>query len=241
MEACVGEFITFENQSEGVLMNHTWRFDSGAIPYNISTQVGPHEIQYFTGGLKEVSLVTSNPLGSDTLIVNVLVTDDAEADFGYSQTGLGYQFNNESEESTSYLWEFGDGETSTEENPFHIYATPGTYSVRLNAFNSCTDDFTIESLNVTVTAVEDLGSDVKVQILPNPNEGIFNLMIEDVSSRDLNIGLFDLQGKRIENWNLQTEIGKTYFPIHQSNLSQGVYLIKVESEVGVRSLKLVVQ
>lgn len=32
---------------------------------------------------------------------------------------------------TSWLWEFGDGETSTEQNPTHVYVTPGVYSVRL--------------------------------------------------------------------------------------------------------------
>ncbi|MCH8986671.1 PKD domain-containing protein, partial [Patescibacteria group bacterium] len=31
----------------------------------------------------------------------------------------------------SYLWEFGDGETSTEANPAHIYKQAGTYTVRL--------------------------------------------------------------------------------------------------------------
>ena len=241
MDVCVGEFITFENQSEGVLLGHTWKFGSGAIPYNISTDVGPHEIQYFTGGMKEVSLVTGNPLGADTFIVFINVIDDAEADFGWSQVGLGYQFNNESEESDTYLWEFGDGQTSTEEDPFHTYSVPGLYEVRLNAFNDCTDDFDVQNVNVTVTSVEELESEVKIQILPNPNEGVFNLMIEDEASRELNVGLFDLQGKRFENWQIQTEVGKSFFPIHKTNLSQGVYLIKVESEVGVRTLKLVVQ
>jgi PKD repeat protein len=38
--------------------------------------------------------------------------------------------------ATSYLWEFGDGETSTEENPSHLYANVGVYSVKLTAFNA---------------------------------------------------------------------------------------------------------
>lgn len=44
-----------------------------------------------------------------------------------------YEFQNTGR-GTSYLWDFGDGTTSTEENPTHNYATPGTYTVRLIAY-----------------------------------------------------------------------------------------------------------
>ena len=52
------------------------------------------------------------------------------------------------EKCESYLWEFGDGTTSTEENPTHAYALGGTYTVKLSsgiANGVCMDDtvFTI--------------------------------------------------------------------------------------------------
>jgi PKD repeat protein len=37
---------------------------------------------------------------------------------------------------SSYLWDFGDGETSTEENPIHTYVVAGTYTVSLTVTNS---------------------------------------------------------------------------------------------------------
>lgn len=37
---------------------------------------------------------------------------------------------------TSWLWSFGDGTLSTEKNPFHTYANPGSYSVNLKATNA---------------------------------------------------------------------------------------------------------
>jgi len=36
----------------------------------------------------------------------------------------------------SWLWNFGDGATSTDRSPVHLYATPGTYSVSLTVANS---------------------------------------------------------------------------------------------------------
>jgi gliding motility-associated-like protein len=47
------------------------------------------------------------------------------------------RFTNQSCFGTSYLWDFGDGITSEEENPSHTYATPRNYTVRLTTRNDC--------------------------------------------------------------------------------------------------------
>lgn len=45
--------------------------------------------------------------------------------------------------AVSYLWDFGDGQTSTLQNPTHTYATPGSYNVCVTITNNCTTDTTI--------------------------------------------------------------------------------------------------
>ncbi|MGB3467506.1 MAG: PKD domain-containing protein, partial [Cyclobacteriaceae bacterium] len=45
------------------------------------------------------------------------------------------QFTNFSQNATTYSWDFGDSQTSTEENPVHEYADAGTYTVTLTATN----------------------------------------------------------------------------------------------------------
>ncbi len=42
-------------------------------------------------------------------------------------------FANYSQNASSYVWDFGDGESSTDENPVHAYAAGGTYEVTLTA------------------------------------------------------------------------------------------------------------
>lgn len=49
-------------------------------------------------------------------------------------------FANGSCHATSYIWEFGDGNTSTDENPNHQYDQPGVYTVTLTAINDCGQD-----------------------------------------------------------------------------------------------------
>lgn len=67
------------------------------------------------------------------------VVEDPIASFQYaiSETNfLEVTFTNYSKNAESYAWNFGDGQTSTEENPVHVYTAAGTYQVALTATNS---------------------------------------------------------------------------------------------------------
>ena len=62
------------------------------------------------------------------------------ADFSYIldnvQPPVTVTFSNLSLNATSYLWDFGDNEGSSEINPSHIYQNEGYFTVKLTAFNS---------------------------------------------------------------------------------------------------------
>lgn len=64
--------------------------------------------------------------------------DDPIASFQVEDTDdfLTKKFSNFSQNASTYAWNFGDGNTSTDENPSHTYASAGTYSVVLTASNS---------------------------------------------------------------------------------------------------------
>lgn len=55
--------------------------------------------------------------------------------FSFSASGNTVTFANASVNATTYAWDFGDGNSSTEENPSHTYSAPGTYQVTLTASN----------------------------------------------------------------------------------------------------------
>lgn len=62
---------------------------------------------------------------------------------------------------TSYLWNFGDGQTSTQQNPTHTYATPGSYTVTLTVAcgeNTCTNTKT-QTLNVQSSMATNITGD----------------------------------------------------------------------------------
>ena len=58
-------------------------------------------------------------------------TAELKADFTFEVNGTKVTFTNASTGATAYLWNFGDENTSTEENPEHTYDAAGTYTVKL--------------------------------------------------------------------------------------------------------------
>jgi gliding motility-associated-like protein len=84
---------------------------------------------------------------SDTQWVTITVLPKAQASYSANPMQgfipLDVQFTNLSTKATGYLWNFGDGDTSTKFSPNHIYKKKGIYSARLIAFDSlgCNDTF----------------------------------------------------------------------------------------------------
>ncbi|RMF27068.1 MAG: PKD domain-containing protein, partial [Bacteroidetes bacterium] len=67
------------------------------------------------------------------------------------------RFDNLSQNASSYAWDFGDGNTSTEANPEHQYALAGTYTVTLEAFNDCGSRILERSVQVQAAPIAQFG------------------------------------------------------------------------------------
>ena len=85
------------------------------------------------------SMIALNSCKKDDDDDNGGSTADPIASFQFvvSQTNfLEVAFTNYSQNATSYSWDFGDGETSVEKDPVHVYAAAGNYTVTLTAKNA---------------------------------------------------------------------------------------------------------
>ena len=103
---------------------------------------------YFISG-KEI-YKTNTDLNSNELIASYFV------DFDVNVIGKSVNFiNTSSGNPLQYLWEFGDGTTSTEQNPSHIYDLPGYYDVKLKIYkNDLYDDLEIKKSCKNITEIE---------------------------------------------------------------------------------------
>jgi uncharacterized repeat protein (TIGR01451 family) len=130
---CVGNPVDFSNTTTGTLpITYLWDFADGIT----STLTHPSHT-YDTSGNYVVTLLASNAVTSDTAAGLVIVLPTPTAAFTYTVNDLGVAFTNASVFANAFLWDFGDGGTSTERNPQHTYAAAGTYSVTLEATGPC--------------------------------------------------------------------------------------------------------
>jgi PKD repeat protein len=94
-----------------------------------------------------VSDVSTGCSDSET---NEIIVDGATpvAAFTYIATSLSVGFTNTTATTGTYLWDFGDGNTSTLENPTNLYSAAGTYTVSLTVTNACGTNTVTQSITI---------------------------------------------------------------------------------------------
>lgn len=148
-QSCTQSIIQFTDLSSNAI-SWNWNFGDG----NTSTLQSPSNT-YQNTGQYTVSLIVNDSHGctssfilADPITVNPL----PKADFAISDTvsciPFPVSFQNFSQNAISYLWNFGDGATSTSMTPSHTYLIAGTYTVSLIATNQfgCIDSKTFTSI-----------------------------------------------------------------------------------------------
>ena len=148
--------INFTDLSVGNITSWAWDFgDSG-------TSTGQHpQHTYNTPGTYPVSLTVDGPDGPDTNTKSAYITVNAlpsapVADFSATPVSgdapLLVSFADQSTgEITSWVWDFGNGDTSSLQNPQYTYNTSGTFPVTLTVQGPGGSDDEIKPDHITVT------------------------------------------------------------------------------------------
>ena len=135
-ETCFGESITFTNTTTGGATSYFWEFEGGSP--STSTIENP-TVNYPNSGTFNVRLTAENNSTSDvkSKFNYISINDQPSVDFFFSVDRYVVDFDNNTELSSTYLWDFGDGSTTTVKHPTHTYETPGNFIVSLTSSNDC--------------------------------------------------------------------------------------------------------
>lgn len=191
---CLGTPTGFVDLSTGTgLASWYWDFGNNS---NTSYNQNPGYIFFTNPGTYTVTQVVTNTWGcADTTTQDILISDLPVASFtsnpaipGAIPISSGYiSFTNTSINAVSYLWTFGDGNSSTEVNPSHTYTETGNYCVTLiaTAIGGCADTIAVCDVEIVPIA----------PIIPNtftPNDDSFNdtfviLNVEDFPNNEIKI------------------------------------------------------
>ncbi|MEN8156750.1 MAG: PKD domain-containing protein [Bacteroidota bacterium] len=137
---CPPLLVQFSNRS---LYADSLSWDFG--DNHLSSEANPLH-RFETEGEYQVTLVASGLSGADSTEGTITVYEKPVANFSASTTRVTnleepFIFSNNSDLATEYLWDFGDGTTSTEPEPNHLYQNSGTYTVTLYVWSEyeCAD------------------------------------------------------------------------------------------------------
>jgi hypothetical protein len=140
------------------------------------------------------------------------------ASFEYNVNALEVSFFNNTERSTSWLWDFGDGNTDNTENPVHAYASTGVYDVNLISDNYCISDDTTVTITLSSASLDEQAID-EFQVFPNPSHGEFNISYAGNKTSGI---IYNYSGQTVKRFDLNDEV---------LSLPQGLYTVKIGESI----------
>lgn len=210
---------------------YSWTLFAYSSSLPINNQSDSLSMVFTADGEFDIAVVELNAAGcsSDTVWFHIIQLPEIVADFSYQITDLSsVLFINNSVHSTSYNWDFGDGSTSADNQPEHIYTQNGAYTVTLTATddNGCSET-TTQTIVISGLSVDVL-SGTGVYAFPNPFEDVLHL--SNGINQAVTIEVTDLNGKTAAH--TFTIDASSTATINTREWSGGMYFVRITSGEG---------
>ena len=178
-----------------------------------------------------VVTVTLNGCSAVSPPVVVSIRPNPTANFTTSVNASLVQCTNTSSSATEYLWNFGDGSTSTEPNPTHNYTSTGNKTITLTASNPCASNTTTRTVTISVVGIEPVNTSLLGTVLPNPSTGYLAVCLKNAPLQATQVTVYDLGGKCLLS-EQHTSDANGSFNLDLRTCHVGVYLIEFVNDKG---------
>lgn len=205
------------NATGGSNFDYQW---SNGPQNNLWSQLGPGKYQITATDIDGCKVSETYTIYDPNLIPPL-------AAFTNDNYFLTLNFFNQSTQAISYIWDFGDGNHSTEFEPTHSYTTEGVYNVCLSAVSTCDTSvickaITVENDDVGVNKEETQS----ITIYPNPASDQLTII---KNNTEITKGkIYNSVGKLIKEVNLKAE--ETVFSV--SKMAKGIYTVHLLNDDG---------
>jgi len=197
---------------------------AACVFYATFYQKSPIGSTYLPVGITNSDALNLQTIASHTVLdsLNLWMIDTSSspfaiADFNFSGSP-NVTFTNTSTNGVTYFWNFGDGNTSSTQNPTHTYTANGNYPVQLKVSNNnCISDSITKVVNITSASINNINKQSKLTITPNPANNYFKIKTDLTYNRIL---ISEITGKGIQTI-------YSHEKIDISHLNRGVYFIKI--------------
>ena len=225
---CSGETITFTNTSTNA-STYFWIFENGSPA--TSTLINP-VISYSVSGTFDVTLHAIEGLDTNTTYQTITINaaNQPLADFVSNSPiflpNTAAFFTNISANASAYFWDFGDGNFSTDTNPWNDYGTTGTFNVMLVAYNSSCPNDTIFQVVEVIDNVS-ISENDKDNLIVYPNPFTDKISISGFENDEaISIIILDQAGRIVMTKNILTAT-QIIEVDNLNSLATGIYTIEI--------------
>lgn len=229
---CFPNYAYLSTTATGGDGNYSYMWTSGTTTSTDSVALFGTMMQYIT--LTDGCGNTS--MDSVLVTVNMMPT----AAFTESSAGAVVTFTDGSVNATSWSWNFGDSQTSTQQSPVHTYSTNGTFTVTLIVTNSCGSD-TITSVVLIDVGINDPAVFGAITVYPNPASDLINVNFGMETGGRVSLQLFDAAGKLVYVQDLENVTAGSLITLDVTNFETGIYMLRIVGDNAAVTHKLNVQ
>lgn len=237
-----GNSFSFNNTSTGSNLSHSWNFGDGSTLGSTSPK---HT--YSNAGVFSVELISTTTDGcKDTASSTVTVDPEVNSNFSFTNPNKNeFDFSPEVTNYSKYTWDFdnGAGSSSTASSSYD-FVDMGTYPVTLIVENKSCKDTTTKDVNAQFNSISNItGFDV-LSISPNPTNGKIEIEFNLINAQELTFELYDIQGKfveRLQEKQMYSGSNSLPFDLNKIGLAKGNYFLKIKSNNGMNTIKIILQ
>jgi uncharacterized delta-60 repeat protein len=165
-----------------------------------------------------------------------------DAQYTFTAADLTVQFSDQTVGATTWQWDFGDGATSSDQNPLHAYSQTGSYDVCLIVSNDCSTDTICGTITIIATGDQQPGNAFVYTVFPNPFSENTVIQFFLQNNQFVKIEMYNVQGKKIkiiQEGNLVA--GNHRVTLNSDGLVPGVYMLELKTNFGWSIHRLIVQ
>jgi hypothetical protein len=238
--------VTSNNDTlfSSIPVGNQWYLDGSPIPGATGAYyVASHPGNYYTQTDSATCSGSSSPYVLNCSAQFFISSADSALGFP-ADSGYYFGVNASLGANLTYLWDFGDGDTSNLPYPSHTYAQPGHYNVCLSVSNAfCSDMHCDSSFYVfktegglithlviqAPTGIEQIESAQGIKIYPNPATNELNIYSNGLPVEQ--VRLFSIDGRLI------AEVKKGTSKIDISNFAKGAYIAEVKLQNSTKKIR----
>jgi PKD repeat protein/pimeloyl-ACP methyl ester carboxylesterase len=243
-EGCSPLTVAFTNGLNDNELTYNWSFPGGSPA--TSTSPNP-SVVYNASGSYSATLIVSDGLQADTLNQEQLITivEPPLPGFDFTtENNLSVDFTNTTTFSgtiPTYLWDFGDGATSTEAAPSHEFPSAAVYTVTLTVTSVCGIETTTQQVDLSTVATTTAATEDYLRISPNPASSSVTVETTHVDFGPATIQLVSVTGKTVYEKHLPQSARNISFVIDLDRVPAGTYIVKLSANNVLATRRLIVQ